>query len=643
MKRSFLQAIGLGFASGCLGGAIAGIVEGWWVLGNAGGNAGAGVIGYAVLFYGLIGALGGAAAGVFLEAAWRAARKGISDGRLYALSSAAVLVLVSLVVWRFLLRRDVFQEKLSWTSPAGLAIQLGMVVAALCVVFIFWKILGRVLDVVARRFVLKFWFMPVVVGVLGGALFALGVGGGEAGQSASGGGKPAAPKGPNVLLIMVDTLRADYTDPYGAEGVTPNLKKLAKESVTFKRAYAQASWTRPSVATVLSGRYPSSHKAIYKMDQLPPAVETISEVLRAEGYATTAMVTNYVTSPYFGFGQGFDRYHYLEPSYFLGASDASSKLLLYEITKKVWSKFVAKGSKPGAHYQDGKVLTDAAIAWLEKWNGKAKKSEKFFFFLQYMDPHDPYFTHPDDGKAIARKATPNPPKEWLGRIKELYTGEVRYFDEQLGRLLTYLRKQPWWDDTLVILFSDHGEEFLEHGGWWHGDTLYEEQVRVPLIVRLPKGEAGGEVMEKDLVGLVDIAPTICRLAGAEIPEGFQGQDLFEQRRAPVFSEEDHVGNALRSIVYLKGDQFWKIIAANENNPRGVPARSLFNLSADPGELENLAASQAEEYEKAGAQLAKIEKQAGEGAVDRKTIELDKTATDHLKDLGYIREDEDKEK
>ncbi|MFH1434266.1 MAG: sulfatase [Pseudomonadota bacterium] len=642
MKRSFLQAIGLGFAGGCLGGAIAGLVEGWWVLSHASGSAGAGVVGYAVLFYGIIGALGGAAAGVFLEAAWRVARKGISDARLYALSSGAVLALVSLVVWRFLLGRDVFQEKLGWGSPAGLAMQLGLVVGALCVVYVFWKVLGRLLEVMAGRFVLMPWFMPVVVAVLGGALLALSGGGGGGGGD-GGGKKPAELKGPNVILIMVDTLRADCTDPYGADGVTPNMKQFAKESVTFDRAYAQASWTRPSVATVLSGRYPSSHRAVYKMDQLPPAVETVSEVLQGEGYETAAMVTNYVTSPYFGFGQGFDRYHYLEPSYFLGASDASSKLLLYEITNKIWSKLVAKGSKPGAHYQDGKTLTDEAIKWLDKRNGQTKKGEKFFFFLQYMDPHDPYFSHPDDGRAIARKVTPNPPRQWLGRMKELYTGEVRHFDEQLGRLLAYMKKQPWWDETLVILFSDHGEEFLEHGGWWHGDTLFEEQIRVPLMVRLPKGEAAGEVMEKDLVGLVDIAPTICRLAGAKIPKGFQGQDLFEQRTAPIFSEEDHVGNSLRSIVYLKGDQFWKIIAANENNPRGVPAKSLFNLTGDPGEQENLAAAQAEEYGKAGAQLAKIEKQVAEGAVDRKTIELDAAAKGHLTDLGYIREEEDTSK
>jgi len=638
MKRSFAGALGLGFAGGCLGGAIAGAAEGWWVLAHSSGSETIGVVAYAVLIYALGGAAAGLALGAAVEVAVRVMRRDMSDGRLYALASSVVIVLFSLVVWRFLIRRDVFQEQVSWTSPLGLGLQAGMALLGIFIVFIFWKFVGRAMEVVAKRFFLKAWVAPLVVLVICAAMFARALMGGKSGAEA---GDPAeggkGPKGPNVLLIMVDTLRADCCDPYGAGGLTPNLASFAGESVTFKRAYAQASWTRPSVATVLSGRYPSSHKAIFKMDQLPDAVETVGEALRDEGYLTAAMVTNYVTSPYFGFGQGFDSYHYLEPTYFMGASDASSKLLLYEIMKKMWSKFVAKGSKPGAHYQDGKVLTDAAIEWFEGWNEKAGEKDRFFFYLQYMDPHDPYFAHPDDGKAVARKAVPEPPQDWAGRMKDLYTGEVKFWDKHFGRLLSYLKRQKWWDETLVVFFSDHGEEFLEHGGWWHGDTLFEEQIHVPLIVKLPKGEAGGTVIDGGLVGLVDVAPTICRLAGAIIPGGFEGQDLFDERSEPVFAEEDHVGNSLRSIIYKKGDAFWKIIAANEGNPRGVPEKSLFNLSDDREEKKNLAGKEEGEYKKAAAKLKEIEKQIAGGAVKRKTIELDKTATDHLKDLGYIRD------
>jgi len=637
MKSSFAGALGHGFAGGCLGGAVVGASEGWWVLAHASGGEGVGVVAYAVLFYAVIGALAGLGVGAVMEIAGCVGRRDLSDGRMTALAAGLVIVGLSLVVWRFLIRRDVFQEQMAWTSPLGLAIQAGMLVIALFVLFVFWKLVSRLFDASAKRVILRFWFMPLVVIVLCGAMFAwaLAAGRGEAHAPGKGGGK-GGPKGPNVILVMVDTLRADYCDPYGAEGITPNLAAFAKESVTFSRAYAQASWTRPSVATALSGRYPSSHQAVYKMDQLPDAVETVSEVLGGEGYETAAMVTNYVTSPYFGFGQGFDSYHYLEPSYFLWAGDATSKLILYESVKMLWSRFVAKGSKPGAHYQDGRVLTDRAMEWFEAWNKRAGEGDRFFFYLQYMDPHDPYFAHPDDGNAIARKATAEPPRDWKGRMEELYEGEVRFFDEHFGRLLVFLKRQRWWNDTLVVFFSDHGEEFLEHDGFWHGDTLFDEQIHVPLIVRLPGGEAAGQTIDS-LVGLVDMAPTISRLAGAGVPKCFEGQDLFEQRQTPLFSEEDHVGNVLRSIIYKKGDDFWKIIAANAGNPRGLPEKSLFNLNADPEEKTNLAPKQADEYGAAVKNLKNIEAQVVKGAVERKSIELDKTATQHLKDLGYIKE------
>jgi arylsulfatase A-like enzyme len=637
MKRSFLKALGLGFAAGCLGGAVSGLAEGWWILRHSGGTETIGVAAYSVALYAAVGALAGAAAGIFIEAAGRVGRRDMSDGKLYALICSLVIVGMSLVAWRFLIRRDLFQEKLAWTSPMGLVVQAGMVMAGIAVIFLFWTLIGSLLDIVSKRFVLKFWFAPLVVLLISGGMAAWAHIGVKRAQGKPAGAGAKKPSGPNILLVMADTLRADHTDPYGAGGLTPNLMALAKMGITFGRAYAQASWTRPSVATVMSGRFPSSHKAIYKMDVLPAEVETVGEALRGAGYTTAAVVTNYVTSPYFGFAQGFDEYHYLEPTYFLGAGDATSKLVFYEGIKALWSRFVAKGSAPGAQYQDGRVLTDRAVEWFERWNRKAGKDDRFFMFVQYMDPHDPYFAHPYDGTVVARKATADPPKEWLGKMQALYTGEVKFFDEHFGRLLGFLQRQAWWNDTLVIFFADHGEELLDHGGWWHGDTLYEEQVRVPLIVRLPGGEAAGRVVEGSLVGLVDIAPTICRFAGVEIPSSFQGQDLFGERVEPLLAEEDHVGNSLRSILYRKGKALWKIIKANKGNPRGLPEKSLFNVIADPVEKNNLAGSERDEYDGAAAQLGQIEEQAAKGAAARKSVELDKTAKDHLKDLGYIRE------
>ena len=637
MKRSFASALGLGFAGGCLGGAVMGAAEGWWVLAHASGGQTVGVLGYAMLLYGAAGAAMGLCIGAAFAIAGRVFRRDTSDGKVYAAVTALVIVIYTCAFWRFLIWRDVFLEKVPWASLKWRGWQAAIFLGCAVLVLLFWKLVGRLLDIVSKRFVLRAWFMPAVILVVSLVLFGWAYGMRGAGAHAPGPAGKTAPKGPNVLLVMVDTLRADRCDPYGAKGMTPALAKLAAQGVTFKHAYAQASWTRPSTATVLSGRYPSSHKAVYKMDRLPESVETLAEVMQGGGYRTEAIITNYVTSPYFGFAQGFDRYAYLEPTYFLGADDASSKLILYESLKMLWSKFVVKGARPGAFYQDGKALTDAALEWVDGWNKRARADDRFFLFLQYMDPHDPYFAHPDDGKAVARKAWPRPPDAWLGRMKQMYDGEVRFFDKHFGRLLGALERQSWWDDTLVVFFSDHGEEFLEHDGWWHGDTLYDEQIRVPIIVKLPKGEGAGQVIDGSLVGLVDIAPTICRLAGVPVPKSFEGQDLFEARAEPLFAEEDHVGNVLRSVMVLKGDAFWKAITANPGNPRELPEKSFFDLGADPGEAKNLADAKKEELAEALRSIADIEGQIAKGAVKRSSIELDKSAKDHLKDLGYIRE------
>ena len=161
MKRSLAGALGHGFAGGCLGGAVVGASEGWWVLSHAGGGESVGVVGYAVLFYAVIGALAGLGLGLAMEVAGRVGRRELSDGRMTSLAAGFVIVGLSLVVWRFLIRRDVFQEQMSWTSPLGLAIQAGMLVIALFVLFLFWKFVSRLFDASAKRVILKFWFLPL--------------------------------------------------------------------------------------------------------------------------------------------------------------------------------------------------------------------------------------------------------------------------------------------------------------------------------------------------------------------------------------------------------------------------------------------------------------------------------------------------
>ena len=191
----------------------------------------------------------------------------------------------------------------------------------------------------------------------------------------------------------------------------------------------------------------------------------IAEAMQKGGYTTGGIVSNINLAPSFGFDQGYDEYHYLAPDYLAGAKESSSKLILYQIGRNVWFK-LRPGLRVGDFYQDAATVNGVAFDFLER-----HRASRFFLFLHYMDPHDPYFEHPYNGKAIARVANPNPSPALAAEMQRLYTGEVHYVDEHFAELLAKLRELGLYDDTLIVLTGDHGEEFHEHGGFWHGLTL----------------------------------------------------------------------------------------------------------------------------------------------------------------------------
>src|SRR5262249_46501051 len=156
----------------------------------------------------------------------------------------------------------------------------------------------------------------------------------------------------------------------------------------------------------------------------------------------------------------------------------SSKLVLYSILRKVILT-VNKKRWVNQYYQDSRTVNAAVFPWLER-----NRDDRFFLLLHYMDPHDPYFRHPYDGEAIARVENPNPSPALAARMRELYAGEVHYMDESFGALIAFLRREGLYDEMAIVLVADHGEEFHEHGGWWHGTTLYDEQIHIPMLIKL---------------------------------------------------------------------------------------------------------------------------------------------------------------
>ena len=322
---------------------------------------------------------------------------------------------------------------------------------------------------------------------------------------------------PNVLLIVVDTMRADRLGCYGyPENTSPTLDAMAAEGIVFRHAVAQASWTRPSIATILTGLYPSTHQAISKVSILPEAVVTLAEAFHQEGYYTAGFADNINIAPMFGFGQGFCEYHYLAPAYFYGASESASKLTLYDLVRLVKERFLSKAKRVDHYYRDAERMTSEAIDWL-----KAERGEPFFLFLHYMDPHDPYFVHPYNGEGYARVSMPNPPLEMAPRLSALYDGEIAFWDRSFADLLAFMRSRGLLDDTIIAVTADHGEEFAEHGGWWHGATLYDEGILIPLVIRLPQSASAGMVIDHQ-VRLLDVAPTLLDRCGLPVPRDHAG-------------------------------------------------------------------------------------------------------------------------
>jgi arylsulfatase A-like enzyme len=615
------RAIGAGIAGGALAGAAVGAAEAvaaW--IGAPAGTGGLPALTWALLAYGAVGAVAGLGAGV-------AAAVLRTDG--FGLALVGIGVPLGFVVGRFRIIRDVFLEQ----APKGTvatAVQLGALVVCLMLgAWIWWRLRGA--D--ARRSLVT---RPL--GALGLVVALAGVWTLAARALTPAPPSPPPPVAqlpagaPHVLLIMVDTLRADHLGTFGATQVkTPHIDQLAADGIRYPNAFAQASWTRPSVASILTGLYPSSHGAVHKADMLRDGVITLAEALGAGGYRTVGFPNNVNVTASFNFQQGFGEFHYLAPSLFFWASEDAAKLSLYNILRLVRERFLSRSIDVYNYYQPAEAVTGAVVDWLDG----LQDGQRFFMYAHYMDPHDPYMNHPFDGVGYARVAMPNPPADMAARLQAAYAGEVAYLDEHLGVLFDELKRRGLYDQTLIVLTADHGEEFHEHGGWWHGTTLYDEQTNVPLIIKPAAGGARGQAVT-ELTSSVDIAPTVLAAAGVPVPPAMQGHVLpLDGGAAPardtVLAEEDFEGNVLQALRSRE----WKLITANPGNPRGLPEVDLFDVQQDPKETHNLAGSAGGRVEEMRAALGRkmVEARAQAGATMQ--TDVDSVTRDRLKALGYL--------
>ena len=452
--------------------------------------------------------------------------------------------------------------------------------------------------------------------------------------------------GPNVILIGIDTLRADALRLYSpATGIdTPRLEAFCQDAVVFEQTSGQASWTKPGFATLFTGLYPRMHTATSKTAALPEEVETLAELLRDAGYYTQGFANNPNIYTMFGFNQGFVDYTELRPRLFFFATPSATKLSMYEVLRKVRQRILQKiGKRFGAmvvtdFYQPAETVTQTALDWIDR--SPAPENTPFYLFLHYMDPHDPFMdpSAPGGGYARARMETPEP--DQAEAMHQAYLGEVAHLDTYLGTLFDGLRQRGLYDDTLIVAVADHGEEFYEHEGWWHGFTLYDEMVRIPLIIKFP-GNAQAGTRNTGLARQVDVAPTILRIAGLDKAPAMPGQALYDPAQgftnggiAYSYAENDFEGNELRAIR----SRTEKLIHAVETSEERLAPNELYDLEKDPGEHTNLAEDAAHQPQRQALEAVLedyrkvVEENAAEPAAP---AQVDDAAAEQLESLGYL--------
>ncbi len=402
-------------------------------------------------------------------------------------------------------------------------------------------------------------------------------------------GEAAPPR--RVVLVTIDTLRADHLGAYGStKKLTPTLDALAAEGTVFEKTTGTIPLTGPAHAGILTGRYPlvngfrNNGTAV-----LSPDETLLQERLRALGFRTAAVVSCLVLASHFGFSQGFDLYY---------DEDITSQL-----GKGLWFE-ERKADK----------TVDRTLRWVE-----AEKERPFFLWMHLFDPHHPY----------------DPPGADLNSpVEPRYEEEIRFADRELGRFFTELRRLNLWDDTMVIVAGDHGESLGEHNERFHGVFTYEATMHVPLLVRLPGSPRGHRVA--DQASLLDIAPTVLAALGQPVPSEMQGVSLVDavRGRGRVPARSSYLESIYGSTSYGWAEvqsirtPRWKFIE--------LPTPELYDLDSDPGEKKNLAVSEPARAAEVREELKRLHGSLeGMKRTDVTTAAMDDEMRERLLSLGYI--------
>jgi arylsulfatase A-like enzyme len=421
---------------------------------------------------------------------------------------------------------------------------------------------------------------------------------------------------PNVVLIIIEAMAPGHCSLYGYErDTTPFLRELASESLVFEEAYSTSSWTRPSIASIFTGLYPSQHGTLHIKDTLAGGLLTLAEILQADGYVTAGFCTNSVVADkQFNYCQGFDTYERVRSAHF-----------------------------------------DAFLPVLSEWFA-GRPQQPFFLFMHVFDPHCPYNAPGEfrdmyaegysgrlaeiDDLAFKELAELKPfTAEEAEYVTARYDAEIAYTDHVMRQFAQLFKDRGLWDRSFVILTADHGEAMNERGKWGHRHRLYPEQIHVPLVMKLPGGAHGGNRI-RGLASGIDLLPTALRVADLTVPEGVQGIDLLDNlatgttgrrycysefRAGP--GEERTRGD---SLAFLDDDYHY-IVSQREGS---VPKEVLFDRRADPMAEHDLSAERPAVVDQYSRDLARIRESLAP-VVAREQASPDEETLKALRDLGYM--------
>ena len=399
---------------------------------------------------------------------------------------------------------------------------------------------------------------------------------------------------PNVVVITIDTLRADHLGCYGYKQIhTPNIDALAADGARFERAYTAVPVTLPSHTVMFTGTYPMlSGMHDFAANKVNPTQPTLASVLKEHGYATAAVIGSAVLDSRFGLNRGFDFYY-----------DHFDFNRLQESNLEEMER-------------SGNLVADVTLDWLSK-----NYQKKFFLWMHLYDPHYPY----------------RPPAPYAAEYKDRpYDGEIAFADAQVGRLIGFLKSRGLYRNMLIVLSGDHGESLGQHGEKTHGFFIYNATLHVPFIIHLPNAHLPGGAPPRtvpNLVNLADLMPTVLQVLKMDVPSQVQGRTLL-----PLMTSKKEEPRSLYAETFLPRLHFnWSELRGVETENYhfiDAPKPELYDLAKDPGETQNLYAEKKAVAEELRARLTTLIRQYSAGPELAEKTGLDPALMERLKSLGY---------